>query len=270
MPIEINSIFDTPFTEDFVFCNVLVENPEICKSIAEIATGRKIKKIIKMQNQKFIKKSLDGKGVRFDVAFEDDVNTIYDVEMQQSNQVVLPERTRYYQSLLDLETLGKGEGYESIKKGYIIFICTFDPFHKGLHKYVASTSINNHPDIKFEDGMEKIFLNSQYKEEDIDSDTRMFLDYVRMGIVKNSLTSDIEGARKNLLSNEERRAEFMDFLERCQMERAEGISEGIAEGRAEERYTIIKNALKNGMSKEDIIRLLNVSSDDVDKALAGS
>ena len=54
----------------------------------------------------------------------------------------------------------------------------------------------------------------------------------------------------------------MDFLERCQMERTEG--------RAEERYTIIKNALKNGMSKENIIRMLNVSSDDIDKALAGS
>ena len=60
----------------------------------------------------------------------------------------------------------------------------------------------------------------------------------------------------------------MTLLERYQAERAEGRNEGKKEGHLEERIIIIKNALRNGMSKENIIRLLNVSSDDVDKALA--
>ena len=43
------------FTNDFVFCHVLIENPELCKKIAELAIGRKIKEIKTPQTQKSIK-----------------------------------------------------------------------------------------------------------------------------------------------------------------------------------------------------------------------
>ena len=100
---------DFTFTNDYVFCSILTENPHICKKIAELATGRKIKEIVKVQAQKSIKKSKDGKGVRFDVVFEDDENNVYDIEMQKLKRGNIPKRARYYQSLLDLESLGKGK-----------------------------------------------------------------------------------------------------------------------------------------------------------------
>ena len=39
----------------------------------------------------------------------------------------IEKRTRYYQSLIDIDQLEKNMDYRKIKESYIIFICTFDP-----------------------------------------------------------------------------------------------------------------------------------------------
>ena len=153
---------DFTFTNDYVFCSILTENPHICQKIAELATGRKIKEIVKVQAQKSIKKSKDGKGVRFDVVFEDDENNVYDIEMQKLKRGNIPKRARYYQSLLDLESLGKGKNkpYSKLKNGYIIFICGFDMFGIGDCRYIARTMVEGHPESDYDDGSRKIFLNA--------------------------------------------------------------------------------------------------------------
>ena len=40
----------------------------------------------------------------------------------------IEKRTRYYQSLIDIDQLEKNMDYRKLKESYIIFICTFDPF----------------------------------------------------------------------------------------------------------------------------------------------
>jgi predicted transposase/invertase (TIGR01784 family) len=51
--------------------------------------------------------------VRFDVYFDDDQNTGYDIEMQNDNQGDLLRRSRYYQSDIDIEQIKAGEPYEN-------------------------------------------------------------------------------------------------------------------------------------------------------------
>ncbi len=67
------------FTDDFLFCHILMENEDLCIELVEMITGRKIKSIIKPESQKSIRLTYDGKGVRFDVYFEDEENVIYDI-----------------------------------------------------------------------------------------------------------------------------------------------------------------------------------------------
>ena len=50
--------------------------------------------------------------------------------MQASNPRNLPKRSRYYQGMIDLNLLQKGEDYNRLKKSYVIFICTEDIFQK--------------------------------------------------------------------------------------------------------------------------------------------
>lgn len=67
-------------------------------------------------------------------------NTVCDIEMQVVNTGELPKRTRFYQSVLDLQLLDKGQTYKRLKPGYIIFICPFDTFGKtgnGGMKYMT-------------------------------------------------------------------------------------------------------------------------------------
>ena len=87
------------------------------------------------EEQKTINLLLESKGIRLDVYVKDENNTIYNVEMQRGNHKNLPKRLRYYQGSIDLDLISKGENYRTLVKSYIIFICTFDLFKKGRHKY---------------------------------------------------------------------------------------------------------------------------------------
>lgn len=42
------------------------------------------------------------------------------------------ESRAYYQGMIDLNILEKGEDYRNLKKSYVIYICTFDQYGKGV------------------------------------------------------------------------------------------------------------------------------------------
>lgn len=80
--------------------------------------------------QKAIEITADGKGIRMDVYVEGDEGTIYDIEMQTSMLSNLNKRARYYQGMIDLNTIERGADYKELRKTYIIFLCKFDPFDR--------------------------------------------------------------------------------------------------------------------------------------------
>ena len=82
------------FTDDFMFCKVLENNPNICKELLELFLDVKIKKVVCVSKQKPIEITSDGKGIRLDVYIEDDNNSIYDIEMQTVLKKDLPKRSR--------------------------------------------------------------------------------------------------------------------------------------------------------------------------------
>lgn len=87
------------------------------------------------------------KSVRFDVYASDEEEVSYDVEMQNDDTKNLPKRCRYYQAELDVTSLRPGEDYQQLKPGYIIFICSFDPFGKGRYQYEKILKI--HERVKY-------------------------------------------------------------------------------------------------------------------------
>lgn len=63
------------------------------------------------ETQKGISADADAKSVRLDVYVKDGKGTVYDIEMQVVDTRELPKRTRYYQSLIDLQLIDKGKAY---------------------------------------------------------------------------------------------------------------------------------------------------------------
>ena len=41
----------------------------------------------------------------------------------------------FHQAEMDVTSLLPGEDFSKLRTGYVIFICTFDPFGKGLYRY---------------------------------------------------------------------------------------------------------------------------------------
>ena len=122
-------------SNDFLFGKVMQE-PELCKELLQrILPELDIIRVEYPEVQKTIKPDADAKSVRMDVYVNDDKKTVYDIEMQATESGVLPKRSRYYQSMIDLQLIDKGQPYSELNKSYVIFICQQDIFGKGRHIY---------------------------------------------------------------------------------------------------------------------------------------
>ena len=146
-------------SDDFMFC-VVMQNSRFCKKFLETILGVKIARIEYPDAQKTINITPDAKSVRLDVYLEDDQDTVYDIEMQNAPKPNLPKRMRYYQGMMDLNLLNKGEDYTELKKSYVIFVCTFDPFMQGRHIYTFENLCKEDTNLALGDDTKKVILNT--------------------------------------------------------------------------------------------------------------
>ena len=121
-------------TDPFIFAKVMSEK-ELCKPLLENILNIKIRDIVYVDYEETIQMTAKSKGIRLDIYVEDDDNTVFNLEMQTTTYKVLPKRSRYYQGIIDLNMIEKGESYDILKESYVIFICTFDFFEKGRSVY---------------------------------------------------------------------------------------------------------------------------------------
>ena len=219
------------FADDFMFCKIMQDNVELCKELVELVLNRKIGQIIcGPEKQKPITITADGKGIRLDVYFEDDNQTVYDIEMQTVQTRNLAKRTRYYQAMMDLNNLKSGASYEKLKESYIVFICTFDPFHRGYHKYSFTNRCAEVSDLELGDGTRKIFLCSGGSERDVSEEVSAFLDYIAgidsEGEFVRKLDREVSKARDHLEWRDEYMSLFLRDEEMVEKGRIEGRIEG--------------------------------------------
>ena len=122
--------------DNFLFLKVM-QNKRLCQHLIEKILQIKIVEITYPDTEKSIDVRWDSKSVRLDVYVKDETGRVYDIEMQCENEANngLAKRTRYYQGMIDMELLNKGDVYDNLKPSYIIFICTFDAFAKGRPMY---------------------------------------------------------------------------------------------------------------------------------------
>ncbi len=132
---------------NFIFYKVMRHHPEACKHLIEMLLKVKIEKM-DMRSEETIELDYDAKGIRLDV-FVKDTGRMYDVELQVTNTGELPERARYYQGVMDLDTLKAGQKYKELCDSHVIFICLEDVFHNNL-------PVSTFENICIEDGTTKL------------------------------------------------------------------------------------------------------------------
>lgn len=183
----------------------------------------------------------------------------------------LPKRLRYYQGNIDLDLISKGEDYRKLAKSYIIFICTFDLFEKGRHKYTFETVCKEDSSIKLEDDTNKIILNTTGSIKDLSDELIEFLKYVENSDDKTAeestgtLVKNIHKRVKEVKNNPKVEVEFMTLLERDREKIEEGIEKGIEKGREEQKLEIARNMKILGVDIETIEKATGLSKEEIRK-----
>lgn len=195
--------------------NMETQDAELCKELLQrILPDVDIDHVEYPELQKAIKEDFDAKGVRLDVYVNDGKGTVYDIEMQAVTSKHLPRRTRYYQSMIDLQLVDKGQDYDTLNNSYIIFICLSDLFDKGRYIYTFENVCKEDSEVTLHDGAKKIFLNADGKNGVIGKELKEFLDYVAGKPSEAVFVKKLEYAVKKAKENREWRHEYMTLLMR--------------------------------------------------------
>lgn len=217
-------------SNDFLFGKVM-QDPELCKELLQrILPELEIDRVEYPELQKGIRPDAEAKSVRLDVYVKDGKETVYDIEMQAVNTMELPKRSRYYQSMLDLQMIDKGQMYKQLKPCYVIFISPVDVFGRGRHIYTFENMCKEDQTLLLGDGAVKIFLNGDSQMEDVSSELRAFLDYVCGKPSEDSFVKRLEEAVREARKNREWRREYMTLWMRDQENIERGIQQGMQQG----------------------------------------
>ena len=146
------------------FMSKCLENaPECIELILQIILGKKDLKVVKAQTEYPIK-SLQGRGVRFDVFARDSKGREYDIEIQRSNDGAEPRRARYNSALMDANALKSGEDVDKLRDTYVIYITENDVMKRGQEVYVYDRTEKVSGE-RLGDGTHIIYVNGATRSE---------------------------------------------------------------------------------------------------------
>lgn len=224
---------ELPLSNDFMFGEVM-RRETVCKLFLEALLGKEIRRIQFIQRQTDLSDSYDYHGIRLDVYLNDDEGTVYNIEMQTTNKDDLERRIRFYQSGIDRTALEKGTYYSELAESYVIFVCSFDYYQKGLAVYERESHIKGLPDVPFDDGSHALVLNSNYTEENANQAILEFLTYIRDNdfteLFASPLMKEIQKAVEAVRNDKEKEVAYMTYAQKMEDVRWESRKEALVEG----------------------------------------
>ena len=229
------SVDELTFTDDGM-SQAVMHDPRICSKIIEHLLHVRVEHIDYPQLEKTIAPYYTSKGIRMDVYVKDS-SRIIDIEMQSSSLDALGKRTRYYQSMIDIDSLMKGDDYSMLKESYIMFICKHDPFKDsneknfGLPCYTFKTICSEKEDVNLNDKTTKVVYNASAYEKEEDEWIRSFLSYVYTGQTgKDDFMNYLSAMVEKIKQDEKFRSLYLSMNLHDRDIRKEAKEEGIAEG----------------------------------------
>lgn len=248
--------------DDFMF-GVIMRNPKFCKPFLERILGITISRIEYPKSQETIDISADAKSVRLDIYVEDEKETVYNIEMQTTENRNLPKRTRYYQGMIDLNILEKGDNYKHLKRSFVIFVCTFDLFGEGRHIYTFENRCIQNPELRLGDDTTKIFLNTKGTLDDVSPKMKKLLDFIDGKEPEDDFTRELDAAVQSARNNEKWRVDYMTLQMHYQEKYEQGIEQGVEQEKVDTAMRMLEAgklppeeiALYSGLTLEQVLEL---------------
>ncbi len=257
---QMKPLEDMDVIDNFLFTEMAYNEEtgsEVCRMILEPVLKRRIGEVSFTAQKTVPGISETGHGIRMDAFLtESDDGTgitdagVYDIEpdRNESKKKVLPKRVRYYGDLIDVQLLNAGVDYDALPKLVIIFILSYDPFGRNAMYYEAGTVLKTHPEVRYDDGIRRIYLytGGELPDDPDEFDKRLqkLLRYIGRS-TEDNVTDDATKRLDEIVRSTKKKKDigvrYMKSWEREQ----ELIAEGKAEGKAEEKLTDIKNLMSS-------------------------
>ena len=270
---------DIPLENDAMFAEVM-RRKDLCIGLLEtIFEGRRIRDIVyedglSPEAQKYIAFNPGNKSIRLDVYFEDG-DTVYDIEIQKADKGNLPRRTRMYSSMMDANMLDKGLEYEELKDSYVIFICMFDPFEKGLARYTFRSICEEDWGLPLGDGRCIMFLNTKGSIGELGADMDAFFGYINGGVSSigtgkdsgNEFVERLDECVLDINGDEDWRQGYMKYELNLIEKYKEGEAKGISIGEANATNRMVKAMHSKGIPVQTIAECASIDANEVQRII---
>ena len=217
--------------------------------------------------------NLYGRAVRFD-ALATDGETIYDIEIQRSDEGAMPRRARFNSSMIDSREVSKGTLFPDLPETYVIFITEHDVWKREKPLYTVRRTFEDTEEV-FNDGTHVLYVNGECQSESPLG--RLMHDFFCSD--PNDMYSDVLAERVRFFKEDEKGVAAM-----CNVMKEiydDGFASGEAQGEARgevrgeirgaetERIKSIKNLISSlGITAEAAMDALKIAKTDQPKYLA--
>ena len=252
---------------NFIFCKVLEENPDVCKELLEMLLDIKIDRIEQPKSEQTFKTDFDSRGIRLDVYVKDGTGRCFDIEIQTSNYMRLEKRARYYQGLMDVDSIQSGQEYSALKDSYVIFLCLGDAFGHRLPVYTFRYRAEEDKNILMNDGTVNIFFNATMYDKMQSENMRSFFKYLCGKNSDDNFTDRLSALVERVKMNAQWRHRYMTIEQEIKLQvearTKERLNEKLNEKLDESKLEIAKNLLKINISPEQIAMATELSLEQV-------
>ena len=239
--------------DNFIFCKVLEDNPEVCKHLIEILLNLKIDRIEKPAAEKSLKTDFISHGIRFDVYVKDGNGRSFDIEIQTTHSTSLAKRARYYQGLMDVDNVQHGTGYDVLNESYVVFLCMGDAFGKGFPVYTFRYRADEDNDFLMDDGTVNVFFNAKKYDTMKSEELRAFFKYLCGKEPSSGFTDRLSALVERVKTNAQWRHRFMTWEQEMAIqsnEKAKELAKELAQDMAQELAQDMAQELAQDMAQE--------------------
>jgi len=148
---------------DDTFMSKVFEDRQCAELVLSIILGKKLK-VINVKTQYEID-NLHGRSARLDIRAVDENGNLYDIEIENDQKRATPKRGRFNISLMDADTLDKGELWNDLPETYMIFITRDDVLGGNKPIYHIDRTIKELNHKLFDDEAHIIYVPSKMQDD---------------------------------------------------------------------------------------------------------
>lgn len=267
---------DLNLLDRFLFACAMedIDNMEL---VLKVILGKEMKLLSLPQAERELRTAPWLRSVRLDVLTMDEQG-FYNAEVQKKNTGSLPKRGRFYQALMDSQTLIPGEvDFNQMPDVTLITIAPFDLFGEGKYRYTFRMKCEESEHLRLGDGAVRIFLNTRgTNDREVGRDLVELLHYFEHSTDESAARCTSEHVRalhekiSRIKANEKIGVRYMQAWEEKVYERLEGslehlttqVTKKLAKGK-----TVAQIAEDLEEDEAVIAKLVKELTEDEDKAI---